>query len=275
MIQYTVRHNRALADKMRERSLLLGLIVKIPGAAAIEAAGCLGYDLIVLDTEHGIADVGELEHHLRAADCAGIDVLVRVGSNDPVQILHALDSGAAGIVVPHVSTADQAAAAVASAHYPPVGTRGLAISTRAGGQSTVSLAEHLRHAREQTVVVAQLEDTDAVKAAPEIAATPGITAVWPGPSDLSLALGYPGEFDHPEVVSAVDTIIESTRDEAALCAIASDEADARAWRQRGASTILFALPPLLAERLRNLAAHVRSAEPTPQRDDTQISPTSP
>src|SRR5690348_10268232 len=116
---------------------LTGLIVKMPAPAQVEAAGHAGFDFVLLDTEHGPGDGLALEEHLRAA---AIPVLVRVRSPDA--ILGALDAGAAGVVVPHVLDPAGAEAAVAAAHYPPRGRRGIALSTRAGGYGTVSLDEH-------------------------------------------------------------------------------------------------------------------------------------
>src|SRR5262245_35125759 len=104
----------------------------MPAPATLELAGHTGFDFALIDTEHGIADGQQLEHHLRAADSAGLDCVVRVGANDSTEILRALDAGARGVVVPHVTTAAEAAAAVRAAHYPPIGKRGLALSTRAG-----------------------------------------------------------------------------------------------------------------------------------------------
>lgn len=160
--------DHTLVSRIRRREQLLGLIIKLPNPALVEVAGHLGYDFVLLDTEHGAADTLELEHHLRAADSAGIDVLVRVGANEPLQILRALDAGATGIIAPHVDTPQEAAQAVNAAHYPPVGKRGLAASTRAGRHSTSTLADHLDRARRETTVVVQIEDKKAVDHAPAI-----------------------------------------------------------------------------------------------------------
>lgn len=248
-----------LAVRVARGDTVLGLIVKMPAASVIELAGRTGFDFVVIDTEHGAADVTELEHHLRAADAVDIAASVRVGDGSPLPILRALDAGAAGIIVPHVSCAEEARAAVRSAHYPPNGTRGLALSTRAGGHGTVPLSRHLAEAAAHTIVVAQVEDKDAVQRNTEIAATEGLNAVWIGPSDLSLSLGLPGQLDHPEVIAAVDRIAgDVAAADCALCVLVDTVEHAARWRARGAGMLLFNSTTLLSRELRAMVDGVRA-----------------
>src|SRR4051794_22407873 len=118
----------------------------MPAAAPVEIAGHTRFGFVVLDTEHGPTE--GLHEHLRAA---AIPALVRVPLVEG--ILAALDAGATGVVVPHVLDAAGAEAAVAAAHYPPRGRRGIALSTRAGRYGAVSLDEHLRRAAGQKGVI--------------------------------------------------------------------------------------------------------------------------
>ena len=194
----------ALAGRLRAGERLRLLFVKMPCPAEIELAGAAGFDGVIVDTEHGTAD--GLEHHLRAADAAGIPALVRVPAADPGPILRALDAGAAGIVVAHATDTGVAEAAVAAAHYPPRGRRGLALTTRAGRYGTTSLGEHLERAAEETLVVVQIEDAEAVPRSDEILAVDGVDAVLIGVTDLSASLGHPTDAEHPAVTGAVSTI---------------------------------------------------------------------
>ena len=175
-----------LLARLAGREALTGLIVKMPCAAQIESAGHAGFDLVVLDTEHGPGGGFALEEHLRAA---AIPALVRVPGPDA--ILGALDAGATGVVVPHVLDAAGAEAAVAAAHYPPRGRRGIALSTRAGRYGAVSLDDHLRRAAEETCVIVQIEDREALEHADAILAVPGVSGVLIGAADLALSLGRP------------------------------------------------------------------------------------
>lgn len=252
--------SRPLAARIARGDAVYGVIVKMPSPAVVELAGHTGFDLVVIDTEHGTADNSELENHLRAADSAGIPVLVRIGTNDPLSTLRALDAGAAGVIVPHISSAEQARVAVAQAHYPPLGTRGLAVSTRAGRHGNASMRDHLASAAENTVVVAQVEDKEAAKRSEEIAHTPGLNAVWIGPSDLSMSLGLPGQLDHPEVVAAVDRIAADVlaSPECALCVLVDNPGEAEDWLARGARIVLFNSTSILANGLREIIENTRS-----------------
>ena len=245
---------RPLAARIAGGDTAYGVIVKMPAPALVELVGHTGFDLVVIDTEHGTADDSELEHHLRAADSAGVPALVRVGSNNPQSILRALDAGATGVIVPHVSDPEDAQAAVRAAHYPPVGRRGLALSTRAGRFGTVPLHEHLAHAAASTIVVAQIEDKQAVPRSARVAATPGLNAVWIGPSDLSLSLGLPGQLAHPTVVGAIDHIAAEVTASAhcALCVLVDSVDQAAQWRRRGARIVLFNSTAILADQLRTV-----------------------
>lgn len=260
MIDTTPNHREPLVDRIRRREQLLGLIVKVPNPALMEVAGHLGYDFVLLDTEHGAGDTLELEHHLRAADSAGIPVLVRVGVNEPLPILRAMDSGAVGVIAPHVDTPEQAAAAVAATHYGPVGTRGLAASTRAGRHSTGTVTQHLDRARRETTVIVQIEDAKAVPHAADIASTPHVDAVWLGPGDLSMSLGHPGDLDHPDVVAAIDSIVTAVNEaeDTALCVVVDSEDDIAPWRARGASIVVFVSANVVTARLRELLANARA-----------------
>ncbi|MEN3284303.1 MAG: 4-hydroxy-2-oxoheptanedioate aldolase [Solirubrobacteraceae bacterium] len=252
---------QTLSERLRGGERLLGLVVKMPCAQVIECAGHIGYDLIVIDCEHGPADTEPLEHHLRAADSVRIPVLVRVGGISGDEVLRALDAGAQGIVVSRVCTPEQAAHAVATAHYPPIGVRGLATSTRAGRYGLVDVDEHVRRARTETLVIAQVEDAAALAHARAIAAEQGIDAVFLGPTDLSMSLGYPGQLAHPVVVDAIEHVTQEVRAAGqVLVTLVSDEAEARAWWDRGAQVVLLAAPIVIAKRLTEIARSVRGGQ---------------
>jgi 2-keto-3-deoxy-L-rhamnonate aldolase RhmA/pimeloyl-ACP methyl ester carboxylesterase len=229
---------RPLTTLLRERAPLTALLVKMPCAAQIESAGLAGFDFVVVDIEHGPASGLELEHHMRAAQAAELPALVRVPSADPAEVLAALDAGATGVVVPHVLDAAGAEAAVVAAHYPPRGRRGVATSTRAGGYGAVGLRDHLRRAREETCVIVQIEDADAVPRADEIVAVPDVSAVLIGATDLSVSLGRADAPSHSEVDAAITEILAAAgRAQAAVVAVAGDAEQAARWRARGASVI--------------------------------------
>lgn len=254
-----------LAERIRRGDALAGLAVKMPAPSLVEAAGFAGLDFVLIDTEHGAGGGVELEHHLRAADAAGIAALVRVSGPTPGEILHALDAGACGIVVPHVCERATAEAAVRAAHYPPRGRRGLALSTRAGRHGFAATAEHLERASRETAVLVQIEDAEAVGHEHEILSVEGVDAVFLGLGDLSISMGHPGRSDAAEVGRAVEGIVAAARGlERAVMAVADDRDAARTWRERGATIVVFVATNVIAGALRGLAGEptIRPAEPS-------------
>jgi 4-hydroxy-2-oxoheptanedioate aldolase len=195
--------------------------------------------MIVIDTEHGPGGSFELEHHLRAAEAVDLPALVRVPAADSGVILAALDSGAAGVVVPHVLDKAGSEAVVAAAHYPPRGSRGFATSTRAAGYSALAIREHLRRAARETCVVVQIEDAEAVPRSSEILEVPDLSGLLIGATDLSISLGHPGDQSHPEVEAAVaEVMAAAARAHVPVLAVASSKLDAARWRARGAAVVL-------------------------------------
>lgn len=236
--------------------------MKMNSPASVELTGHLEFDLVIIDTEHGISGGADLDHHLRAADATGVPGIVRVSTLNRSEIQHALDGGAAGIVVPQVDSVEVARQAVRLSHYPPFGDRGLATSTRAGHQSTVATAAHLSAARENTVVVVQIESRAGVADADAILSVEGVSALWIGLSDLSLDLGHWGEYDHPIVAEAIDTVLRAAdRAGVPLMVIADKEADGQLWSERGAQVLLITLLSALTRGLRELQdSHRRTAQ---------------
>lgn len=225
-----------------------GVLLRLPAVGLVELAGVAGLDFVLLDCEHGPADTEQLQHHLNAADAHGLATLVRVGSAEPALILRALDLGAQGVVVPHVDTAEQAAAVVAAAHYPPLGERGFANYTRAARFGSQSPVDYLDHAAATTMVIPMLETAAACDNAAEILAVPGVDAVMPGPADLAVSMGA---LDQKQRVD----------DKIAAAGAAADQAgkpvlrivgDADAARATGSRFIVYNLTQVLLTALRDL-----------------------
>jgi 2-keto-3-deoxy-L-rhamnonate aldolase RhmA len=257
----------SLAERIRRGDPLAGLLVKMPAAAVVEMAAHVGFDFVVIDTEHGARDSHLLEAHVRAADAVGIPVLVRVPRGNGHEMLFALDAGVVGLVVPRVVAPADVDAIVRAAFYPPVGSRGLALSTRAGHHGLRDVGAHVDAALRDTVVVVQIEDAEALPNAASIAAHPRVDAVFIGPNDLSSSMGLPGECDHPAVRSAVDEVATAVlaADATALCMLATSAEEALAWRGRGASMTILTAEILISRCLAAIAGALRAqVEPAPE-----------
>jgi 4-hydroxy-2-oxoheptanedioate aldolase len=167
-----------------------GLWGSIPTGLTAELAAAAGYDYICVDLQHGGADESTMVAMFSAIEAAGATPIGRVAWNEPWMIMRMLDLGAAGVIVPLVGNPEEAARAVSACRFPPDGQRSYG-PLRA--QLTAGSADPDRIAADALciVMVETLEGLDNVE---EIAATPGLDAVYIGPADLALALGRkPGQ----------------------------------------------------------------------------------
>lgn len=242
----------ALKGRLAAGEQLLGVLVRLPAEELVEMAGVAGLDYVLIDCEHGPADLVALRAHITVAQLHGMDVLVRVGQHEPALIQRVLDHGATGIVVPHVDDARQAAAVVQAARYPPIGDRGFATYGRAGRFGTVSAADHLRADAEQTLVIAMIESQSGCRNAREISTEPGIDGVMCGPADLAVSLGVSGP-GHPAVTTALREVHAAVADmERIRMEIVSAEDRAAAAFQAGAGLVVMNLTHLLMQMFAEL-----------------------
>ncbi|MEM9517562.1 MAG: aldolase/citrate lyase family protein [Actinomycetota bacterium] len=163
-----------------------------------------GFELVVIDTEHGPSAMTDVIGQLQAIASGGALAGVRVADHDRANIKRVLDAGATTLIVPMVDTADQAAAVVAATRYPPDGVRGAA-SARAArwGRTT----DYRTTASDGLCVIAMIESPEAVANLDDICAVEGIDAAFVGPTDLATALG-PGLLPtSPAVVEQVDAAV--------------------------------------------------------------------
>lgn len=170
--------------------------------ATAEALGYTGFDFLVVDMEHVPIEVSDLAHILRAIGVTPAAPLVRLAWNDRVLIKRCLDAGAETIMLPFVENAEEARAAVAAAKYPPHGVRGVAAIHRASRYGRAP--GYFAHADDETYVIVQLETPQAVERIPEIAAVPGVDALFLGPGDLSASMGHIGDIGHAEVQALIE-----------------------------------------------------------------------
>jgi 4-hydroxy-2-oxoheptanedioate aldolase len=191
----------SLRDRLEAGHRLLGALLRLGNEELVEMVAVSGFDFVLLDTEHGPSDVTELRRHLVLAETHDVPVLVRVGGHEPAQVLRVLDAGAEGVVAPHVDTAEQAAALVASAHYPPTGARGFATYGRSGRYGLVDPEAH-RRAAARTLVFGMIESPAGVTERAAIVATPGLDGIMVGTADLRTSSG-PDDPDPADSLAAV------------------------------------------------------------------------
>lgn len=194
---------------------LVGLWNATGDPIAAEILAGSGADLLIVDGEHGPLGLREILAVLQAAEAYPVATVVRVPWNDPVIIKQVLDLGARSLVVPMVSTPEQAAAAVRAARYPGAagareGARGIG-SALARSSRWGRIAGYVGAADEHVSVLVQIETAEGVANAAAIAAVDGVDGVFIGPADLAGSLGHPGDPGHPDVVAAVDATVDAVR----------------------------------------------------------------
>ncbi|MEU8569457.1 aldolase/citrate lyase family protein [Streptomyces pathocidini] len=209
-------HVARFTAALRARERLVGYWSVLDAPPVTERLARLGYDYVCLDIQHGLMGYAGMLNSLTAIDAGGAAVgLVRVVTNDPAPIGQALDAGAAGVIVPMIDTAEQAAAAVTACRYPPVGRRSYG-PMRAGLRLGPSLAE----ANAATAVLAMIETAAGLANLKAICATPGLDGIYVGPSDLRIALGGADSND-PSLDEEFEAAVAEIRTAAADAGIAA------------------------------------------------------
>jgi 2-keto-3-deoxy-L-rhamnonate aldolase RhmA len=244
-------------QRLAARDLIVGSFIKTPHPAVVELLGQSALDCLVLDAEHAPFDRSQLDMCILAARAAGKPVLVRPQAATPERILDALDLGADGVLLPHIRSAACAQSAVRACFYGP-GGRGFAGSTRAAGYTSKGMAQ-TRADGSNIVVVAQIEDVEALDDIAAIAAVQGVDALFIGRADLTVALGAESS-DDPVVTDAVRTICRAAAAaNRPVGMFLARPSDVPQWREEGASLFLLSSDQeFLLKGAEALCAQVRS-----------------
>lgn len=175
--------------KLQVGEPVLGAMMNIPAPALVELSGYAGFDFVFIDCEHGAIGIESLTEMVRAADNHDLTPIVRVPRNTPDVISTVLDIGAQGIIVPGVSTSNDAEHAVRSAKYSPLGMRGVGNGRVRGYGQLMSVKEFVPKANAETMVVAILEHIDVVENLDAILDVGGLDVFIVGSNDLSQSMG--------------------------------------------------------------------------------------
>ncbi len=199
-------------DRLEAGEVAVGVGLRQARTVDIAAAmKTCGFDFLFIDLEHNSMSLDTAVQIAMAAGPVGIAPLVRIPAGRYDLASRALDGGAQGIYVPHIDTAAQAREAVAQLKYPPVGRRSIAMPMPQLGFQALPLAQAMAEVNAQVLIVAMLETPQAIEAADEIAAVPGIGALHVGANDLSAELGVPGQYLHEDVERAFATLVAACR----------------------------------------------------------------
>jgi 4-hydroxy-2-oxoheptanedioate aldolase len=183
--------------------------LSIPSSFSAEVMAHQGFDSLVVDMQHGVVDYQTAVTMLQAISTTPVIPLARVPWNDPAHLMKILDAGVYGVICPLVNTGAQAEALVRTCKYPPRGFRSFG-PVRA---LLYSGGDYGEHANDELLVMPMIETVEALENLEDILATPGVDAVYVGPSDLSLSMGKEPGVDRtePQVVEALKTIVTACR----------------------------------------------------------------
>lgn len=224
---------RALREKLKAGQVLFGTWSDSSDPCLVEILCGAGFDFLLIDSEHGALHIESVQRNLMAAKGTGVAPVVRVPWNDPVLIKPVLDSGAAGVLVPLVKTADEARLAVSACLYPPAGVRGF--GPRRPSNYEREAAEYIPLANESVAVWVQIEHIEAVRNIMDIARTPRLDGLFIGSNDLSASMGLLGQPRHPDVLAAIGRVIQAGREVGVPVGIAGpgDPQAAYDWIEQG------------------------------------------
>lgn len=238
-----------IKQRLGEGETVYGPLVRIPSPVSVEAAAAAGFDFVFIDMEHSPIELPLLEPLLLAAAAGGVTPLVRVPEVSRVGIQRVLELGAHGVIVPLVSTEAEARLVSDATRFAPEGSRGMAGPVRGDGWASLPLQVGMERMNREVLTAAQVESAGALEILDLMASLPGIDVLFVGPNDLSQALGLPGEVNHPRVIEAIDSVIDSARRHGKQAGIYAATPQAAAfWRERGVRVIAIGLDTIILKQ---------------------------
>ena len=235
-------------EKIKEGKDTYGVFVSMWSPTIVEIIGHIGFDFVLLDAEHSPISAESCEQMVRAADCVNITPVIRVAMNIRQNILRYLDIGALGVMLPQINSKAEVENVIESVKYPPEGRRGLASVRAANYGITGSLGNYVKEANRETMVIVQVETMQAIDNLKEILAVPGTDVIFIGPSDISSAMGYPGQVNHPEVQKMIVYLVNEIRTAGKIAGTVAYDLDTlRRCKERGFKFITYNIAPMLVK----------------------------
>jgi 4-hydroxy-2-oxoheptanedioate aldolase len=202
----------AVKQRLRDGKIAAGFgISRLRSAEIPQIAEACGFHWVFVDLEHSTMDLDQAGQVCAAALKTSASAIVRVPEGDTTRATRILDAGAQGIVFPHVDTVEEAEAFVKACRYPPVGSRSMSYGGPQLEYQAVPPEEAMAGGNAETLLVMMIETPTAVKNAAAIAAVEGVDCLLVGGSDLSATMGIPGQYENPDFVAAIDSVIAAAQ----------------------------------------------------------------
>ena len=208
-----------LKEKLFSGKKPVGMFVGSGSAAVVECLGRTGLDFVIIDNEHSPVEAETSTELIRAAELVGLCPLARVREISRPAVLKLLDVGAQGLIVPNVRSADEVKQLIGYAKYAPVGDRGFCPTRKDGWgfDAAETVPELMARMNAETLLIPQCETVGALHEIEQIVALDGVDGIFVGPFDLSISMGLPGQFDHPDFTAAVDRIVRACHAAGKFC----------------------------------------------------------
>lgn len=200
-----------IKSKLSRNEPVLLTTLHLTDPSLFEMTSLMGFDGIWLDLEHHHFSVETANEFLRAARVGSSDVMVRPAKGEFMRMGRILEAGATGIMYPRCDNAAEAREVVKWAKFAPQGQRGIDAANPDNPYCMMPLVEYLKAANEQTFIVTQIEDPQALKHCDEMAVVDGVDVIFFGPGDFSILSGIPGQWDHPLIEDAMRKIAAATK----------------------------------------------------------------
>ena len=195
-----------LKNLLNAGKVAIGAQLRLGSPAAAELFGYAGFDFVIVDGEHASQSPVSVQAQLQGIGCTDATPIVRLVKNDPDQIRLHLDIGGMGVLIPFISTAEQAEIGARACRYPPAGTRGIGASRAAKfGFDT----NYVQQSNDNVVYLPIIETAEAVKNIDQILAVEGVDSFIVGTGDLSVSLGIPFQLNHPTMLAALRTVVRA------------------------------------------------------------------
>lgn len=204
-----IASNRLKQALQNGQSLVGTMLSELRQPSVMQLLANAGFDFVIIDNEHGPFNIETIADLSRTAKHLGLTPMVRVPDLAYPYLAQSLDSGAQGVMIPRIFDAQQVREAVQMMKYPPLGRRGCALSRGHTNFKAGPLVETMESANEETLLMIQIETQAAVDNIEEIVTTPGVDVTLVGPTDLSIALGVPGQLDSPKLHAAIEKMIDA------------------------------------------------------------------
>ena len=196
--------NHNLKTRLKNKGLTIGSWISFGFTQTCEMMAKANFEWLVVDMEHTAINDDQCLNLIQIIESNGIVPLVRVGANDPLLIKRAMDAGAYGIIVPMINTVEDAQKAIEALYYPPIGNRGVGLG-RAQNYG-VGFKEYKEWAKTEIIFIPQIEHIDGVNNLESILELEEVDGFIVGPYDLSGSLNVSGEWEHPDLINALNKV---------------------------------------------------------------------